>query len=108
MKPGTIVVLPFPFTDLSGHKLRPALVLAIRPADITVAFISSQVQFPRSSDVLVQPSAINGLRVASFICTDKLATIEARLAKGELGELDSSYRAEVNQKLTAALLLPLF
>lgn len=99
-------MLPFPFTDLSGHKLRPALVLAIRTSDITVAFILSQVQHLRSADVLIQPSAINGLRVPSLICTDKLATIEVRLAKGELGDLDASYRTEVNRKLTEALLLP--
>jgi mRNA interferase MazF len=99
-------MLPFPFTDLSGQKLRPVLVLAIRQADITVAFISSQTQLSRPADVLVQPSATNGLRLTSLICTDKLATIETRLAKGELGELDAAYRSEVNQKLSATLLLP--
>jgi mRNA interferase MazF len=42
MKKGDIILIPFPFTNLSGRKLRPALVLAVSPADIIVAFITSQ------------------------------------------------------------------
>jgi len=107
VKKGLIVLLPFPFTSLLSSKGRPALVLAIRPVDITVAFISSRVQNPRPADVLVHPSVINGLRVPSLVSTDKLATIETRLVYGEFGELDFTLRAEVNKKLIASLQLPL-
>ncbi len=37
---GGIIRIPFPFTDLSGNKLRPALVLAVDRDDVTVAFIT--------------------------------------------------------------------
>jgi len=41
MKKGDIVLIKFPFTDLSGSKLRPALVLVESGNDVIVAFITS-------------------------------------------------------------------
>ena len=38
---GKIVLLPFPFTDLSTAKRRPALIILERAQDVVVVFISS-------------------------------------------------------------------
>jgi mRNA interferase MazF len=43
MEKGDIVLITFPFTDLSGTKLRPALVLANTELDLTVSFITTQL-----------------------------------------------------------------
>jgi mRNA interferase MazF len=45
MNKGDIVLLPFPFTDLSGIKNRPALILVDCESDITVSFITTQLKW---------------------------------------------------------------
>jgi mRNA interferase MazF len=49
---GKIVLIPFPFTDLTSTKLRPALVLTEGEKDCVVAFISSKVPSELSSTEL--------------------------------------------------------
>ena len=55
MKKGTIVLTPFPFTDLAGQKNRPALVLALsrREEDVILAFISSGIREAEETDLLM-------------------------------------------------------
>lgn len=64
---GDIVLIPFPFTDLTGSKNRPALVLAPSGADVVVAFLSTQVHWQEATDVLMHPSPINGLKKDSLL-----------------------------------------
>lgn len=55
MKKGAIVLTPFPFTNLSGQKNRPALVLSLsrQGEDVLVAFISSVVEKKGETDLLI-------------------------------------------------------
>lgn len=39
---GDILLISFPFTDFSGTKVRPAVILMETELDVTVAFITSQ------------------------------------------------------------------
>ena len=53
MKRGTIVLTPFPFTDLTSVKVRPALIVSSDKRtddDTIIAFISSVIDAPNSSD----------------------------------------------------------
>jgi len=51
---GKIVLIPFPFTDLTEAKLRPAVVLFEGNRDVVVAFISSRLpEKPSPGDVIV-------------------------------------------------------
>jgi len=105
---GKIVLVPFPFTDLTAAKLRPALVIYEGKEDVVVAFISSKVPPELAeTDVLItkeQASFRNtGLKVNSVIKLDKVATLLKDLILGELGELDKELRKEVNQRLRKIL-----
>lgn len=103
MAKGDIVLITFPFTDLSGSKLRPAVVLVDTPADITVCFITTQLGWEESTDILLQPDPGNGLRKASLVRVSKIATLDRSLAKGLLGRLDQAGIADLNTKLKTLL-----
>ena len=69
---GKIVLLPFPFTDLTAAKLRPALVIYEGERDIVVAFISSKIPSELSdADVLITKNHAGfrkaGLKVDSVV-----------------------------------------
>lgn len=106
MAKGDIVLITFPYTDLSGSKLRPAIVLADTTLDLTVCFITTQIGWQETTDVLLTPSATNGLRKQSLIRTSKVATLDRSLAKGLLGKLSATEIANLNDKLKVLLQLP--
>jgi mRNA interferase MazF len=78
---GDIVLITFPFIDLSGRKLRPSVVLVDTELDVTVCFITTQLQWQESTDVQLLPTLLNGLRKQSLIRTSKIATLDKALAK---------------------------
>jgi mRNA interferase MazF len=84
MKKGDIVLIPFPFTDLSGIKNRPALVLVEGESDLTVSFITTQLRWLEDTDVKIEPTPVNGLKQTSLIRLSKLATIDKDLVIGKL------------------------
>ncbi len=105
MAKGDIVLITFPFTDLSGSKLRPAVILAESSFDITVSFITTQTTWQESTDVFLLANNTNALRKNSLIRTSKIATLDRSLAKGLLGTLSSTELLELNNKLKILLQL---
>lgn len=92
---GSIVLTRFPFTDLSGGKLRPALVVSqdnSRRQDIVLAFITSKASNLPDS-LAIQPSPANGLKAPSVVRFDKLATLELRVIAGKLGTAEPQFLA---------------
>lgn len=98
---GTVVLVPFPFTDLSGTKVRPAIVVSHRLSgdDSIVAFISAKQSRIEKYDVRIIPSQSNGLKTASTIKCAKLATLDKKIILGKLGELSKDDFSRVSKKL---------
>jgi len=99
MNKGDIVLIPFPFTDLSGLKNRPALVLIAGQTDIALSFITTQLKWDEPFDVKIEPSLENGLKKTSLIRLSKLATLDRDMVIGKLGNLSQSELDIVNKNL---------
>lgn len=99
MVKGDIVLVIFPFTDLSGSKLRPAVVLASTAIDVTVCFITTQTSHEESTDIQIQPNTINGLKKQSLVRVNKIATLHTSLVKGLLGRMNLLEIRELDNKL---------
>jgi mRNA interferase MazF len=99
MPKGDIVLIPFPYTDLSGSKLRPAVVLIEDALDVTVSFITTQLQWQEPTDILLKPSKSNGIKKTSLVRVAKISTIKRTLVLGKMGTLDQVQLNELDLKL---------
>jgi len=99
MQKGDIILIPFPFTDLSGNTNRPALVLVNGEMDLTLAFISTQMKWKEETDIILTPSDLNGLKKESLIRLSKIATIDKALTLGLLGKIDNQIMKQINNNL---------
>ncbi len=106
-KKGTVILVPFPFTDLSKSRVRPAVVLShdkIAGDDVIVAFISSVMpsRLMRSEyriDLNHPHFSDTGLKVPSIIRCDKIATLDKKIILGELGFLAFDLYKEIEKRL---------
>ena len=100
-KPGDIVLIDFPFTNLAAGKLRPALVVADAfDSDFVFARITSQPKSDRT-DVFVSEWEAIGLRLPSWIQLSKLVTIEGSKVHRVVSALSAKDATTVGRVLTA-------
>ena len=97
---GDVVLVPFPFTDLSGDKLRPALVLASVGNDVIVVFMTSRsAKKQNTTEVLTRADSQNRLKADSTIKCSKIATLDSKIIIGKLGKIKNSQIKEVDAVL---------
>jgi len=99
MKKGDVVLIKFPFTDLSGNKLRPALVLFESGNDLIAAFITSVLSVKLTGDISLIRNDENGLKKDSVLKLSKLATLSKDLVAGRIGFFNAEELKEVNRGL---------
>jgi mRNA interferase MazF len=86
---GTVVLVPFPFSDLSQAKLRPAVVLAeVSRGDRILCQITSNPYGDASAIPLDDAAFARGsLRITSYARPGKLFTASSDLFVGDVGAL---------------------
>ncbi len=94
---GAVVLLPFPFSDLSQSKLRPAIVLAhAGRGDWVLCQVTSNAYGDPSAVVIDQTDFLSGsLRMQSFARPGKLFTANDALFTAEIGVLTPLARARI-------------
>ncbi len=92
LRRGDIVLVPFPFTDLTGLKLRPAIVISPDPIreDLLLGFISTVIppMLEPTEYVLeiTDPSfGTTGLKARSVFRMNKIATLHRSMVLRRLG-----------------------
>lgn len=97
-----VVRVPFPFTDRNASKNRPALILSSNKTFNTtsghsvMAMITSEDNAAWPQDCVIQNLQAAGLPAASKI-RFKLFTLDHRLIRGVLGQLDAADQAAVKK-----------
>jgi mRNA interferase MazF len=103
MKLGDIILIPFPFAELTNIKVRPAVVITETAdiyKDLVVSAISSVV--PRQlnhREIFIEANNINNLRVDSIIKTDRIITLKKEDKIADLGSLSNTEIAEFKSVL---------
>lgn len=107
MMKGKIVLVPFPFDDLSANKVRPAVCLT-NPVggrrQVILACITSRIPTNLfETDILLDANhpdfAGTGLKQASIVRLHQLVTISTVVVLRQLGELSSDTQADIANKL---------
>ena len=98
---GDVIVLPFPFSNLSKSKKRPALVVAdIQGDDIILCQITSEARVDNYSIVLANDDFKSGsLNLTSMIRPNRLFTADRSIILYKIGLLKESKIKEVEKEI---------
>ncbi len=102
-----VVLVPFPFDDLTGTKVRPAVCLTDPIGSyrhIVLAFITSRVtKGGLATDLVLDANdpdfSSTGLRLSSTLQLHRLMTATTSLIRRQLGNLSPALQAEVENRL---------
>ncbi len=100
---GEIVLIPFPFSDLSDQKVRPAIIVSNNIVnntnDCLFAQITSNIKNDEFSFVLNDNDLTNSLRIPSEVRTQKLFTGNKDLIRRTISTLKSHKQQELSEKI---------
>lgn len=114
---GDVVLARFPFTDASGAKRRPALVVQCdrnnhRLHDVILALITSNTSRAATepTQLLIEIASPDGRRTGllhdSAVKCEHLMTVHERWGERVIGQLSPAMMQQIDQCLRAALDLP--
>jgi len=98
---GDVVVLPFPFSDLSKSKKRPALVVAtLEGDDVILCQITSEARVDDYSILLSDDDFKSGsLNLTSMIRPNRLFTADKSIILYKIGSIKETKIKEIEKEI---------
>ena len=106
---GDVVLIPFPFTDLSAIKQRPAVIVSSDKfnsanPDVIAVGITSKVALYRDEPgtylIIGREQRSAGLPKESVARARKIVTIDQRLIRNHLGSLSPKALVEISKRIS--------
>ncbi len=100
---GSVVLVKFPYSDLTRYKLRPAVVVAQAEfGNLILCQITSQAYSSKRTIVIKSANFKQGkLPVDSYIRPDKIFTANKKLVTNNLGSLTQETIVTIKSRLKA-------
>ncbi len=97
MTSGDVVLLNFPYSDLSGSKFRPAVILAEIGRDDFIAcqIASNRAADPAALELTTASFAAGGLKAVSYARPGKLFTAHQSLFARRVARLNDALRDQI-------------
>jgi mRNA interferase MazF len=104
---GEIISVPFPFTDLSETKLRPALIISNEIVNIThdviIVMITSKQKDETISIPIENSDLLLPLPKNSFINCHKLVTISTSLIQKKISTANPEFVNKITEKIQSLI-----
>lgn len=89
-KKGSVVLIRFPFSDLTSQKLRPAVVIAgVGHGDYVLCQVTSKPYDSEAIELMEEGFAKGSLKRISYARPGKLFTAHSSILLKEVGELNA-------------------
>jgi mRNA interferase MazF len=92
MKTGDIVLIPFPFSEITNVKIRPAALVCLTKdsyKDLVLCAISSTLKLPlKDNDMMLIPDDVNQLKTSSTLKVDRIFTAKREQVVAKIGSLN--------------------
>jgi mRNA interferase MazF len=102
---GHVVTVLFPYTDLSGMKRRPAVVIAmVNKDEYLLCQVTTNIG-PLPAGILLSSadSASDGLNKPSLVRCDRLLTAHSSIITKSVGELKLDYFSNIRSKILSLI-----
>ena len=98
---GNVVLISFPFSDLSASKLRPAIVLASASKDDWILCQVTSKSYSDKHAIQIEDSDFieGGLQVVSYVRPTKIFTAHKSLIQRQVGTLSEEKSSQIINRL---------